>query len=104
MKNFLFVLLFIFNIVYINNQERPYGDYDNYIYNFQYGNYNNLNIISISYELSYNDYSVVKVIIKTYDEIAYNVNFNAYLKSDDQDTQYLLNCSNTFYDTIEYLS
>ena len=104
MKNFLFVLLFIFNIVYIMNQERPYGDYDNYIYNEQYGNYNNLNIISISYELTYNNYSVVKVIIKTYDEIVYNVNFNAYLKSDDEHTQYLLNCSNTFYDTIECLS
>ena len=97
-KNFLFVIIFIANILNI------YGDYyDGFIYNDNYGNHDNINVVSISYELTYNNYSVVKVTIKAYDEIVYNINFNAYLKSDDKN-KYALNCSNFFYDTIECLS
>ena len=33
-----------------------------------------------------------------------NINFNAYLKSEEEDKEYLLNCSNSYYDTIECLS
>ena len=36
----------------------------------------NINIESISYELTYNNYSVVKVVIKTYDSLDSDVSFN----------------------------
>ena len=38
----------------------------------------NINIESINYELTYNNYSVVKVVIKTYDEIENDLNFTGY--------------------------
>jgi len=62
---------------------------------------NNINIESISYELSYTDHSVIKVVIKTYDEIEADISFIAYLKSENEKKEYLLNCSNSFYDIIE---
>ena len=64
----------------------------------------NINIESISYELTYNNYSVVKVVIKTYDEIENDVQFKAYLKSDEENKEYVLNCYSTFYDIIECYS
>ena len=94
-NNFLFVLIFIANILNIIGNY-----YDGFIYNDNYENHGNINVLSISYELTYNNYSVVKVAIKAYDEIVYNINFNAYLKSDDKN-KYVLNCSNFFYNTIE---
>ena len=103
-KKFLFVLLFISNIISIIGEDEKRNDYNDYIYNDIYRNNDNINVVSISYELTYDNNSVVKVIIKAYDEIVYNINFKAYLKSDDEKTQYVLNCSNSFYDTIECLS
>ena len=64
----------------------------------------NINIESISYELTYNNYSVVKVVIKTYDELENEVSFKAYLKSDEENKEYVLNCYSTFYDIIECYS
>ena len=103
-KKILFVLLFISNIISIIGEDQRPNDYKDYIYNDIYRNNDNINVVSISYELTYDNNSVVKVIIKAYDEIVYNINFKAYLKSDDEKTQYVLNCSNSFYDTIECLS
>ena len=37
---------------------------------------------SISYELSYNEFSIIKVTIKTFNDIDKVINFKAYLKSD----------------------
>ena len=65
---------------------------------------NNLNIESITYELTYNNYSVVKVIIKTYDSLENDVHFKAYLMSEEEGKEYLLNCFSTFYDIIECYS
>ena len=65
---------------------------------------NNINIETISYELTYNNYSVVKVVIKTNEEIEADISFIAYLKSEGENKEYRLNCSNTFYDVIECLS
>ena len=67
-------------------------------------NSNNINIESISYELTYNNYSVVKVVIKTYDQLENDVSFKAYLISDDEEKEYLLNCYSTYFDIIECFS
>ena len=64
----------------------------------------NINIESINYELTYNNYSVVKVVIKTYDEIENDLNFTGYLKSEDEHKEYKLHCTNTYYDIIECFS
>ena len=64
-------------------------------------NSNNINIESISYELTYNNYSVVKVVIKTYDQLDNDVSFKAYLISEEEEKEYILNCYGTFYDIIE---
>ena len=64
----------------------------------------NINIESISYELAYNNYSVVKVVIKTYDSLDSDVSFKAYLLSEEEEKEYLLHCYSTFYDIIECYS
>ena len=64
----------------------------------------NINIESISYELTYNNYSVVKVVIKTYDSLDSDVSFKAYLLSEEEEKEYLLHCYSTFYDIIECYS
>ena len=64
----------------------------------------NINIESISYELTYNNYSVVKVTIKTYDELETDISFTAYLKSHESEKSYTLNCKSSFYDIIECYS
>ena len=67
-------------------------------------NSNNINIESISYELTYNNYSVVKVTIKTYDEFGQDVSFIGYLKSKEGKKEYIMRCSSYFYDIIECFS
>ena len=68
------------------------------------GNRHNINIESISYELTYNNYSVVKVVIKTYDSLENDVSFKAYLKAEESHKEHLLHCYSTFYDIIECYS
>ena len=87
----LFILLCVF--LFISSDEDYYQDYE--------GNPYNINIESISYELTYNNYSVVKVIVKTYDQIDMDFSFIAYLRAIEKQKDYKLNCSTTFYDTIE---
>ena len=64
----------------------------------------NINIESISYELAYNNYSVVKVVIKTYDSLENDVAFKAYLIAEESHKEHLLHCYSTFYDIIECFS
>ena len=87
-KLFLFVVLFTV-LINLNCQEE-----------FE----NNINIESITYELTYNNYSVVKVIIKTYDSLENDVHFKAYLMAEEEEKEYVLNCFSTFYDVIECYS
>ena len=96
MKTYLLIFILISNFIFINCDDDDYQDYE--------GNPNNINIESISYELTYSNSSVVKVVIKTYDEISNDMSFIAYLKSHVEEKYYILNCSNTFYDTIECFS
>ena len=99
MKSPILILLLILIIININCDFHEFDDNFGYMENSNY-----INIISISYELTYNDFSVVKVIIKTYNEIIKDINFIAYLKSVEGEKKYILNCSNTYYDTIECFS
>ena len=95
MKNYLLIIILISHIIFINCD-----DFDKDIY----VNPDNINIESISYELTYNNYSVVKVSIKTYDELESDVSFIAYLKTEGSGKEYILNCSSCFYDIIECYS
>ena len=99
--NILFLII-ISNFLLINA-----NDYDDLEYYDSYGyneNMNDLNIASITYELSYDDTSIVKVIIKTYYDLAQNIKFKAYLKTEDELHEHILQCSNEFIDTITCLS
>ena len=95
MNNLILVLILAYNIININ------CDFDEFDY---FDNPNYMNVVSISYELTYDELSVVKVTIKTYNQIEANINFKAYLKSQNEEKKYLLNCSSAFYDTIECFS
>ena len=96
MKIYLLIIILISNSFYINCDEDNYHDYE--------GNPDNINIESISYELTYSNNSIVKVVIKTYDEIDNDISFIAYLKSHVEQKYYILKCSSTFYDIIECFS
>jgi len=63
-------------------------------------NLENINIESISYELTYDNSSIVKVTLKTFDELDVDLTFIAYLKS-EKGKEYKLNCGTSFYDLIE---
>lgn len=96
MKVCLMILLLITYFFLIICDDDKYHDYE--------GNSQNINIESISYELTYSNNSVIKVIIRTYDEIDNDISFIAYLKSHVEKKEYILNCSATYYDIIECLS
>ena len=108
MKKLILILIFLLiNIIYCEEEEgfKEFGDYDYYDEEYDhFGFRNNINLVSISYELTYNNFSVVKVIIKTYDEIMNDIAFKAYLKSEEEDKNYTLSCTSTYYDTVECLS
>ena len=99
--NILFIIIFInFQILKSND----YDDLENYdSYGFR-ENINDLSIVSISYELSYDNSSIVKVLIKTYYELAKNIKFKAFLKTEDELHEYSLECTNEFVDSIICLS
>ena len=96
MKIYKLIFILICNFIFIKNDYDFDHDY--------YSNPDNINIESIHYELTYNNYSVVKVTIKTYDELDSDVSFIAYLKSHVEEKEYKLNCTSSFYDIIECLS
>ena len=108
MKKLILILIFLLiNIIYCEEEEgfKEFGNYDYYDEEYDhFGFRNNINLVSISYELTYNIFSVVKVIIKTYDDILNDINFKAYLKSEEEDKNYTLSCTSTYYDTVECLS
>ena len=99
--NLLFLIIFInFEIIKPND----YDDLENYDSNNIRGNPNDLSIVSISYELSYDDSSIVKILIKTYYELDKNIKFRAFLKTEDELHEHPLECSNEFVDSIICLS
>jgi glycerophosphoryl diester phosphodiesterase len=54
----------------------------------------NINILSISYELTYDKNSVLKVILKSIDDLEHDINFTAVLRSEKGKKDYILKCSN----------
>ena len=64
----------------------------------------NINILSVSYELTYNETSVLKVILKSIDDFEQNVTFDATLKTESGKKDYKLNCSNITITDIECYS
>ena len=104
MINFLLIVFLIFNILNISYEDDIFdvNEYENL--NNYYRDSNYISVVSISYELTYNNFSVIKVIIKSFDDIEKDISFKAFLKSDGEGKSYLLNCSNIYYDTIECFS
>ena len=98
------ILLLIILINFIIIKSNDYDDLENYDTHFNRGNTNDLSVVSISYELSYDDSSVVKVLIKTYYELAKNIKFKAFLKTEDESQKYPLECTNEFVDSIKCLT
>ena len=97
--NLYFSILIIFlTIKQINLQDfDELGNYERYGYP---EDSNSLSVVSISYELTYDETSIIKVTIKTYYEISQNIKFKAFLKTDDELHEHLLECENEFVDSI----
>ena len=97
--NLYFSILIIFlTIKQINLQDfDELGNYERYGYS---EDSNSLSVVSISYELTYDETSIIKVTIKTYYEISQNIKFKAFLKTDDGLHEHPLECQNEFVDLI----
>ena len=54
----------------------------------------NLNILSVAYELTYDKRSVLKVVLKSIDDIEFDLKFSALLKSVEEEKEYKLSCEN----------
>jgi len=106
MKIYSFISLVLYLIIDVkcNDDDYNYFNYNDNQEDDRFTITNNIYINSITYELSYNEFSIIKVTIKLFDEINSDINFKAYLKSDNNNNEYILNCSNKYYDTIECLS
>ena len=62
----------------------------------------NIDVLSIAYELTYATTSVIKVIIKTINDLeGANISFNAFLLSENEDKEYIIHCQNTSETIIE---
>lgn len=97
MKNSIIYFLLLYNFFFVDAND--YKNFRNsHIIN------NNIKLISISYELSYDFNSIIKIILKVYHPFYPNRNFNAFIKSEDEIKVYTLSCSSTFLDIIECLS
>ena len=64
----------------------------------------NININFIKYELTYDNFTAVKVIISTHNKIKNNITFDAFLNSENINIKLLLKCSNINLYTIECIS
>ena len=104
MKSTISNLFFIsILILFLSINQIKAGDFDDFESFENYGyneDPNSLNIASISYDLTYDETSVVKVTIKTYYELSKNVKFKAFLKTDDELREHILQCQNEFVDLI----
>ena len=64
----------------------------------------NINILSIAYELTYDEKSVLKVVLKSIDDLEHDFSFSALLKTEEEKREYRLKCSNTSINIIECYS
>ena len=54
----------------------------------------NINILSVAYELTYDANSVIKVVLKCLDDLEHSISFFALLRVEDSAKSYKLKCSN----------
>ena len=64
----------------------------------------NINILTISYELTYDKDSALKVILKTIDDLEHETKFDALLKTVEEKKEYKLKCENISITVIECYS
>ena len=65
----------------------------------------NIDVLTIAYELTYNTSSVIKVIIKTVNDLeGADISFNAFLLSEKEEREYEIHCQNTSETIIECYS
>ena len=64
----------------------------------------NINILTISYELTYDKDSFLKVILKTIDDLEHETKFDALLKTVEEKKEYKLKCENISITVIECYS
>ena len=64
----------------------------------------NYNILSVAYELTYDERSVLKVVLKSIDDIESDLTFSALLKSVEEQKEYKLLCENISITDIECYS
>lgn len=83
-------------IVYVNSQFNTNSEPNTNIYNIDY--------LAITYELTYDNSSVLKALIRTVNDIETNIEFNARLISEKGKKEYKLNCYNTSDRFIECYS
>ena len=66
--------------------------------------YENIDVLSVAYELTYKKNSVLKAIIKTINDLEKEAKFTAFLRSEKGQKQYKLKCHNTSASTIDCYS
>ena len=64
----------------------------------------NINILSIAYELTYDERSVLKVVLRALDDLEHDIKFFALLKSEGAKKSYKLSCENISINIIECYS
>ena len=107
MKSLHLSFYFLLTISLLNLPKIKSNDYEDLENYERYGfpeDENALSVVSISYELTYDENSVVKVTIKTYYEISQNIKFKAFLKTEDELHEHPLECTNEFIDSISCLT
>ena len=62
----------------------------------------NINILTISYELTYEKEFALKVVLKTIDDLEHDTQFDALLKTVEEGKEYNLKCKNISVSIIEY--
>ena len=93
----IIILVISIMIIYVNSQfNTEYSPIDTNITNIDY--------LAITYELTYDNSSVLKALIRTVNDIETNIEFNARLISEKGKNEYKLNCYNTSDRFIECFS
>ena len=93
MKFAIFYFLIPFNFIYIYSFDKKIDLKFNKSKNNN-ENIETIKVLSISYELRYNNSLYIKVIINSCNNIINKLQFKAFLKSDDELNEFSLNCNN----------
>ena len=64
----------------------------------------NINVLSVAYELTYDERSVLKVVLKLVDDLEHSISFESLLKIEGSSRSYKLKCQNTSVSVVECYS